>query len=104
MRTRTFSLLSISSLAFALVTNLVAKTRFSNVAVGVATANESDRMLSAMLKRTLEEGQMLEKTSCCFVVLGVVFWITSAIRREQGYHAVLFVLLFVFLLLEYLFV
>lgn len=92
------------SLAFALITNLVAKTRFSNAAVGVATASESDRMLSTMLKRVLDEGQMFEKTSYCFAALGVIFWITSVIRRERSYHTVLFVLLFVFLLLVFLFV
>ena len=61
MRTRTFSLLSISSLAFALVTNLVAETRFSNVAVGVATANESDRMLSLCLNELLKKDRCLKK-------------------------------------------
>lgn len=104
MRIRTFSFLSISSLAFAVITNLVAKARFSDAAIGVATASDSDRMLSTMLKRVLNEGQVFEKISYCFVVLGVVLWITSAIRRERNYQAVLFVLMFVFLFLEFLFV
>ncbi|MGI6494697.1 MAG: hypothetical protein ACOX5G_01155 [Kiritimatiellia bacterium] len=104
MRKKTFYLLSMSFFVFALITNLVSKTRFSNVSIGVATASERNRILSAMLKRALNEGQMFEKQSYCFAILGVFFWVTSVVRREQSCHAVLFVLLFAFLLAEFLFV
>jgi len=104
MRTKTFSLLSVSSLGFAIIANLVAKTRFCDASVGVATAGESNRVFLTMLGRILDEGQMFEKTSYCSAVLGIVFWITSAVRRERSCHAVLLIFLFVFLLVEFVFV
>jgi len=93
---RIFSLIAVTSLALAIAADLVGKSRYADAAAGVALLEAKGES-----EADLQHGRVLHVASYALAALGVVFWITSTIRRERCYHPVPTVLLVVYLLLQF---
>ena len=89
---KTFFLMAIGCFTMAVIVNFAAKQKYSDAVI--------TRSSTVAIIDNLHVGKRLEVTSVCLGALGVVFWVSSAIRKEQCRHSILIVL-FVFFILVF---
>ena len=90
---KTFSLSAATSFVLAIAADLFAKFKHADAAsyiVRFGTMYQSSD--------DLQHGLILDYASCGLAALAVSFWIASVVRKEQGYHFVLVILLGAYLL------
>lgn len=97
---RIFFLLACAFLVLAIASDLAAKSRAAAAAASVARAGESQNENAH--QRDIQLGSSIQMVSYVLAALGVVCWVTSAVRKERCYHPLLTVLVLVFLLLQFI--
>ena len=78
-------LIAVTCFVMASISNFAAKQKYSDVAVYRAAISQRvgyHNMLAAN-DEDVFQGELLEVISVFFAVLGIVFWIVSAVRKEQ---------------------
>jgi hypothetical protein len=89
---KTFFLMAIGCFTMAVIVNFAAKQKYSDAVI--------TRSSTVAITDNLHVGKRLEVTSVCFAALGVVFWVSSVVRKEQCCQSILIVL-FVFFILVF---
>jgi hypothetical protein len=69
-----------------------------------AIITQSGEFNTVLTTDDVDATERLEIISGCFTVLGLVFWVSSAVRKEQCCHSILIVLFVFFMLLLFIFV
>ena len=89
---KTFFLIAAGCFIMAVIVNFAAKQKYSDAVI--------TRSSTVAATDDLHVGERLEVTSVCLAVLGVVCWISSAVRKEECRQSILIVL-FVFFILVF---
>lgn len=101
---KTFFLMAVICFVMAIIINFAAKQKYSDVSMHRAIITQSGESNTVVANDDAYVGDLMEVISGCFAVLGVVFWISSAVRKEQCRHSILIVLFVFFMLLLFTFV
>ena len=96
--------MAVALLVMAVVADLAAKVIFSDAAARMAITRISVHKPNSAANRHLDAGQIWVIVSYCCAALGIACWITSTIRGERCHHAIPIIFLFIFLLVQFVFV
>ncbi len=101
IRVKTFFLIAATCFVVAIIAIFEAKKMYADAAMHRATMTQSVEKSDTLAVNADNNhlGEVLEVVSVCFAVLGIVFWVSSAVRKEQCRHSILIVL-FVFFILS----